>query len=214
MTAVRSLTQVSLLQGVAELAGRDPLLAGIVERFGPPPLWCRPRGFPTLVRIILEQQVSLGSAAALFARLQQAVGPAVRPDDVRRLGPAGLQSLGFTRQKARYVAGLAGILVADEISLARIARLPDIEARDALVAIPGIGPWSAGVYLLMALRRPDIWPPGDLGLHNSMAELYGMPEVPTSTEASAFAQRWQPWRSVAARLLWHSYLSRRNRSNH
>jgi DNA-3-methyladenine glycosylase II len=209
MTAKQTVTRTSLLQGVAELTDRDPVLAGIVERYGPPPLWSRPRGFPTLVRIILEQQVSLGSAAALFARLQAAVGPAVAPADVQRLGIPGLQALGFTRQKAGYVAGLAGMLVAGEISLARIARMHDAEAHQALVAVPGIGPWTSGVYLLMALRRPDVWPRGDLGLHKSIAETHGLAIVPTSDEAAILAQRWRPWRSVAARLLWHSYLSRR-----
>jgi len=211
MTVVRVLTRVSLLHAVSELAERDPVLAGIVERYGPPPLWDRPRGFPTLVRIILEQQVSLGSAAALFARLQSATGTTVRPADVQRLGASGLQALGFTRQKARYVAGLAALVVNGEVSLERIARLPDTEAEQALVAIPGVGPWTSGVYRLMALRRPDVWPPGDLGLHKSLAEVHGLEDVPTSDEASAFAQRWRPWRSVAARLLWHSYLSRRQR---
>jgi DNA-3-methyladenine glycosylase II len=208
---VRVLTRVSLLQGVAELGERDPVLAGIVKRFGPPPLWDRPRGFPTLVRIILEQQVSLGSAAALYARLQAATGTTVQPADVQRLGAPGLQALGFTRQKACYVAGLAGMVVKGEVSLERIGRLPDLEAEQALVAIPGIGPWTSGVYRLMALRRPDVWPPGDLGLHKSLAEVHGLKQVPTSVEASAFAQKWRPWRSVAARLLWHSYLSIRAR---
>jgi len=211
MTVVRVLTRVSLLHAVSELAERDPVLAGIVERYGPPPLWDRPRGFPTLVRIILEQQVSLGSAAALFARLQSVTGRTVRPAEVQRLGAPGLQALGFTRQKARYVAGLAALVVNGEVSLERIARLPDTEAEQALVAIPGVGPWTSGVYRLMALRRPDVWPPGDLGLHKSLAEVHGLEDVPTSDEASAFAQRWRPWRSVAARLLWHSYLSRRRR---
>jgi len=211
MTVVRVLTRVSLLHAVSELAERDPVLAGIVERYGPPPLWDRPRGFPTLVRIILEQQVSLGSAAALFARLQSVTGRTVRPAEVQRLGAPGLQALGFTRQKARYVAGLAALVVNGEVSLERIARLPDTEAEQALVAIPGVGPWTSGVYRLMALRRPDVWPPGDLGLHKSLAEVHGLEDVPTSDEASAFAQRWRPWRSVAARLLWHSYLTRRQR---
>jgi len=211
MTVVRVLTRLSLLHAVSELAERDPVLAGIVERYGPPPLWDRPRGFPTLVRIILEQQVSLGSAAALFARLQSVTGRTVRPAEVQRLGAPGLQALGFTRQKARYVAGLAALVVNGEVSLERIARLPDTEAEQALVAIPGVGPWTSGVYRLMALRRPDVWPPGDLGLHKSLAEVHGLEDVPTSDEASAFAQRWRPWRSVAARLLWHSYLTRRQR---
>jgi DNA-3-methyladenine glycosylase II len=162
------------------------------------------------VRIILEQQVSLTSAAAIYARLGAATGGTITPDAVAALGVEGLRSLGLTRQKARYVAELARRLRARELSLESIARLPDEEAVQALVAITGIGPWTAGVYALMALRRPDVWPPGDLGLHKSMAEVHGLENVPGSVEASAFALRWRPWRSVAARLLWHSYLSRRN----
>ncbi len=133
------------------------------------------------------------------------------PARVLALGEPALLSLGFTRQKARYVVGLASTTRNGAVSLERIARLPDADAGAALVQIPGIGPWTAGVYLLMALRRPDVWPPGDLGLHKSMAEMRGLSAVPTSDEAAAFAMRWRPWRAVAARLLWHSYLSRRAR---
>jgi DNA-3-methyladenine glycosylase II len=131
---------------------------------------------------------------------------------VAELGEPALLSLGFTRQKARYVAGLARQLESGGVSLERIARLPDTEAGQSLVQVPGIGPWTAGVYLLMALRRPDVWPPGDLGLHKSMAEVRGLSAVPTSEQAAAYAARWRPWRAVAARLLWHSYLSRRSKA--
>lgn len=207
-----TLDRTSLLTGVRELAARDRDLARIVDEFGPPPLWARPRGFPTLVRIILEQQVSLASAAALYARLELHFDGAVTPARVAARGEPALLALGFTRQKARYVAGLARQLQDGAVSLERIARLPDADAGLSLVRIPGIGPWTAGVYLLMALRRPDVWPPGDLGLHKSMAEVRGLNAVPTSDEAAAFAARWSPWRAVAARLLWHSYLSRRARA--
>jgi DNA-3-methyladenine glycosylase II len=203
------LNQATLLTAVHELAARDRRLARIVEDYGPPPLWARPRGFPTLARIILEQQVSLASAAALYARLDRHLEGKVTPARVLEAGESALLSLGFTRQKARYVAGLAGQLECGAVSLERVARMPDAEACQALVQIPGIGPWTAGVYLLMALRRPDVWPPGDLGLHKSMAEVRRLRAVPSSEEAAAFALRWRPWRAVAARLLWHSYLSRR-----
>jgi DNA-3-methyladenine glycosylase II len=204
-----TLTRAALQTGVRELIARDRNLARIVEEFGPPPLWARPRGFPTLVRIILEQQVSLASAAALFAKLERHFAGSVTPERVTALGEPALLSIGFTRQKARYVTGLASRIADGTVSLERIARLTDADAEHALVQIPGIGPWTAGVYLLMALRRPDIWPPGDLGLHKSMAEVRRLRAVPTSDEAAAFALRWRPWRAVAARLLWHSYLSRR-----
>jgi DNA-3-methyladenine glycosylase II len=204
-----TLTHAALLTGVQELIARDRNLRRIVDEFGPPPLWARPRGFPTLVRIILEQQVSLASAAALYARLERHFEGSVTAERVTALGEPALLSIGLTRQKARYVVGLAQRVADGSVSLQRIARQPDVEAEHALVQIPGIGPWTAGVYLLMALRRPDVWPPGDLGLHKSMAEVRRLHAVPTSDEAAAFALRWRPWRAVAARLLWHSYLSRR-----
>jgi len=194
---------------VNELVARDRQLARIVDEFGPPPLWARPRGFPTLVRIILEQQVSLASASALYAKLDRHFEGKLTPARVLASGEAALLSLGVTRQKARYLVGLAARLESGAVSLERIARMPDASAGATLVQIPGIGPWTAGVYLLMALRRPDVWPPGDLGLHQSMAEIRGSSVVPTSDAAAAFAMRWRPWRAVAARMLWHSYLSRR-----
>ena len=203
------LTRATLLQGVGELAARDRRLAAIVESFGPPPLFSRPRGFPTLVWIILEQQVSLASAAALFSRLKLAVAGAITPESVLALGLDGLLRLGFTRQKARYVSGLAERIAGGRLDLAQTSALDDEAAGAALLEVPGIGPWTAGVYLLMALRRPDVWPPGDLGLHKSLAEVRCLREVPSSAVAAEYALRWRPWRAVAARLLWHAYLSRR-----
>jgi DNA-3-methyladenine glycosylase II len=206
-----SLTRALLLQGVEALVERDRRLGAVVEQFGPPPLFARPRGFSTLVWIVLEQQVSLASAAALFGKLKAVAGGAVTPEAVAALGPEGLLGLGFTRQKARYVSGLAERIATGELSLSRIATLEDAEAERALLQVPGIGPWTAGVYLLMALRRPDVWPPGDLGLHKSLAEVRCLRHVPSSAAAATYALRWRPWRSVAARLLWHAYLSRRRK---
>jgi DNA-3-methyladenine glycosylase II len=203
------LTRASLHDGVRFLTQRDRRLAAIVEEFGPPPLFARPAGFATLVLIILEQQVSLASARAVFGKLRAAVGDAVTPSGVAALGPDGLAALGFTRQKARYVHGLAQRLLARELRLEQVARLDDALAGATLCAVPGIGPWTAGVYLLMALRRPDVWPPGDLGLHKSMHESRCVAAVPSSLLAAEHALRWRPWRAVAARLLWHAYLGRR-----
>lgn len=212
MAKPATLTEARLLAAVGELAARDARLARIVDDYGPPPLWARPPGFPTLARIILEQQVSLASAAALFAKFERHCDGTVTTARVAESGEAGLLAIGFTRQKARYVVGLARQIECGTVALDRIARLPDDAARDALVLIPGVGPWTAGVYLLMALRRPDVWPPGDLGLHQSMAEVRGLRSVPQSDQAAAYARRWSPWRAVAARLLWHAYLSRRAKS--
>ena len=205
------LTRTALLRGVKELTSRDAHLAQVVDRFGPPPLFERAAGFPTLVWIILEQQVSLASARALFDRMQLALGGHVTPAGIAAFGPTGLQSLGFTRQKARYVSALAQRIVDGDLQLEHVARLPDAEAETALLDVPGIGPWTAGVYLLMALRRPDVWPPGDLGLHKSMVEIGCWDRLPSSFEAAEYALRWLPWRAVAARILWHSYLSLRRK---
>lgn len=208
----RPLTQVSFREGVQALTARDRRLADIVERHGPPPLFARPRGFESLVWIILEQQVSLASAKAMFRKLEHALHGAVTPEGIAALGIPGLLALGFTRQKARYVHGLAERVAGGNLCLTRLARLDDARVETALLDVPGIGPWTAGIYLLMALRRPDIWPPGDLGLHTSMMEVRCLPHLPSSVEAVEYARRWQPWRAVAARLLWHSYLSRRGQT--
>ncbi len=203
-----ALTRATLLDGVREVAARDPALGSIVARHGPPPLWARPRGFATLARIVLEQQVSLASAATLHARVGASLG-GWTPEGVAAAGEAGLRALGLTRQKARYVAALAEAVRDRTLRLDALARLPDREVEAALVRLPGIGPWTAGVYLLMALRRPDAWPPGDLALHRAVARAGVTPGVPSTEEANAIAARWRPWRAVAARILWHGYLSDR-----
>jgi DNA-3-methyladenine glycosylase II len=201
------LDRASLRAGVERLSRRDRRLRGLVSRYGPPPLWARPAGFPTLLRIILEQQVSLASAKALYTRLATNV-PAVDPRSVLALGVPGLRTLGFTRQKASYCHGLAERVADGRLPLGRLGRVSDEEALGRLTEVPGIGPWSAGIYLLMALRRPDIWPPGDLALHKAMAPLDGG-ITPSTARAVEIAAEWRPLRAVAARILWHSYLSAR-----
>lgn len=195
-----------LLVGVEALRAIDPDLAGIAERHGPPPLWAREPGFDTLVRIILEQQVSLASGAAAHRRLAAAAG-AVEPQAIVAAGEERLRDAGLTRQKARYVTVLATDIVAGRVDLEAIAAADDDEARRRLTAILGIGRWTADIYLLMALGRPDIWPSGDLALAGSMRRAKRLPALPTSAEQESIALAWRPWRAVAARLLWHAYLS-------
>ena len=203
------LSRATLLEGVRALAARDADLARLVARHGPPPLWARPQGFATLARIVLEQQVSLASAAALYRRLGRELHGGVTPAAVAAAGRPGLQALGLTRQKAGYLCALAEHVTAGTLPLARLRGLSDERAAELLVRVPGIGPWTASIYLLMALRRPDVWPPGDLALHKALARLHGRADAPSSEEAAALARRWRPWRAVAARLLWHAYLADR-----
>jgi DNA-3-methyladenine glycosylase II len=124
----------------------------------------------------------------------------------------GLRRLGFTRQKARYAVELAARVRDGRLPLARLHLLSDEAAGARLREVPGIGPWTASIYLLMALRRPDVWPPGDLALHKAIARLDGRSAIPATAEATALAERWRPLRAVAARILWHGYLADRRRS--
>jgi DNA-3-methyladenine glycosylase II len=184
----------------------DRDLAAVVSQFGPPPLWARRPGFATLVRIILEQQVSLASARALFVKLAAGTG-GVTPQAVVRLGPQGLRRLGFTRQKADYCANLAGLIVGGRLDLATVTKAPTEEGRQMLLDVRGLGPWSVDIYFLMALRRPDVWPSGDLALVEAMRRVKRLPARPDTGAAAHLASAWTPWRSVAARVLWHYYLS-------
>lgn len=204
-----ALTRATLSGGVRALVERDPDLARMVHRHGWPPLWGRRPGFATLVQIILEQQVSLASAAAMFARLKGQLAGGLAPASVLMIGRQGLQELGLTRHKASYVHALADDVASGALPLTTLGRLSDDGATELLMRVPGIGPWTASIYLLMALRRPDVWPVGDLALHKILARLTQRSGKLSRDEVSAIADRWRPWRAVAARILWHTYLAER-----
>jgi DNA-3-methyladenine glycosylase II len=206
----RALTREWIREGARVLASRDRDLAGILRRLGEPPVWGRRPGFPTLVRIILEQQVSLRSARAMSRRLDAHLG-GTTPEAVRSLRVEGLRRLGFTRQKAVYCHGLATRVLDGSLDLRAVARAPDDDGRAALLAVPGLGPWSVDIYYLMALRRPDVWPQGDLALAAALRDVKGLRALPDSRDQQRLSDEWRPWRSVAARILWLHYLAARGR---
>jgi DNA-3-methyladenine glycosylase II len=208
--ALALLTESRLEEAVRELAGRDADLAAIVALYGMPPLWDREPGFPTLLHIILEQQVSLASARAAFDRLRIATDP-LTPATFLTLSDAELLSIGFSRQKARYGRALATAIDTGALDLDGLADVEDAEVHRALQAIPGIGPWTSTIYLLMVLGRPDVWPIGDLALAESVREVKRLDYRPDASAMATIGEPWRPWRSVAARLLWHAYLGRRGR---
>ena len=203
------LTGTRLLEGVDALSRRDADLAQIVDRCGPPPLWARPPGYATLVQIILEQQVSLASGRATFNRLRGAFGD-ITPERMASLTQSEIQSVGVTRQKAGYCLGLARQIVDGALDLRGLARAGDDEVRQRLVEIRGIGPWTADIYLLMALLRPDVWPDGDLALATAAQQVKRLRHLPDTARLRRLAAPWAPWRAVGARLLWHHYLSVRS----
>ena len=206
--APRSLTRQTLLYAATELASRDRLLAGIRAELGTPPMWGRRPGFPTLVRIILEQQVSLAAARTMYRRLDAHLG-GMSAEHVAASSVASLREFGLTRQKAGYCHGLAQRLLDGSLDLTAVARADDQVGRTMLLAVPGLGPWSVDIYWLMALRRPDVWPTGDLALAVALRELKHMKRLPRADEQLRLARRWAPWRSVAARMLWAHYLAAR-----
>src|SRR5881227_3585313 len=195
-------------QSVRLLTGRDEHLAEVVKAYGQPPLWVREPGFPSLVYIILEQQVSLASARAAFERLKAAVRP-LTPKGFLRLNDAELLRIGFSRQKTLYTRLLAESLARRHFNLRYLHGLPDDSAHKMLMAFKGIGRWTADIYLLSALRRPDIWPTGDLALATAVQEVKRLRQRPSSERLEKMSAPWRPWRAVAARLFWHHYLSKR-----
>jgi DNA-3-methyladenine glycosylase II len=205
-SAPTALTNHTLTVAAQALAARDKHLRLIHQTHGTPPMWGRRPGFPTLLRIILEQQVSLVSARSMYERLRANIDPFDPATFIER-GELYLRSLGMTRQKASYAIQVAHAFTNNELKF--ISKLDDEEAHAALTSIKGVGPWTANIYLLMALRRPDVWPDGDIALANAFGKLRKLETRPAFAELARIAERWRPYRSVAARMLWQYYLAER-----
>ncbi|MEX0795150.1 MAG: S26 family signal peptidase [Acidimicrobiia bacterium] len=207
---ITDLDEDTFAQGVELLIREDKALADIVDRYGFPDFWQRDPGFETLVLLILEQQVSLESGAAVHKRLRELAGPII-PGNVAAFAESDLRTIGLTRQKAGYVTGLARALVGGDIDLDKLEAMDFAEASSMLQEIRGIGRWTAEAYLLSAERLPDVFPVTDRALQVGTGEVLSMKTVPTPDELEILSRPWRPIRSVAARLIWHSYLSQRNR---
>ena len=197
-----------LMETTRAVALMDKDLARILADHGTPPLWSRQPGFVTLVRIILEQQVSLTSAEAMFRRLNDNIEP-LTPTAVLLAGASFLRSFGITRQKASYFINVSESIQNGDLDLEEIGYESDDSAIEKLTAVKGIGPWTAKIYLLMALGRPDVWPVGDIALATAVKNLKGLQQRPTQPELTEMAKSWHPHRATAARMLWHYYLNTR-----
>ena len=200
------LTQKRLIEAASAVALIDADMAGILADHGTPPMWAREPGFITLLRIILEQQVSLASADAMYRRLISNIDP-ITPQTVLTAGAPYLKSFGITRQKATYFINVARAIQDGVLDLDALGPQSDDAAIESLTLIKGIGPWTAKIYLLMALRRPDIWPVGDIALATAVKNLKGWKVRPTQPQLTEIAKAWQPHRATAARMLWHYYLN-------
>jgi DNA-3-methyladenine glycosylase II len=203
------ITPAELNRIVEVLVGRDKSLASVVERYGMPPLWAREPGFPTLLHIILEQQVSRASAKTAYDRLCATIGHPPTPAKFLTLDDAQLRTVGFSRQKARYGRELSRAIIEGRLDLDTLASADDDIVRAELIKLPGIGNWTVDVYLLLALQRPDAFAATDLALLISVQRLKKLKARPTPLQFEAMAEKWRPYRAGAARLLWHAYLSER-----
>lgn len=207
---IKTLNERSLAAASKTLSAQDTDLAVVYKKYGTPPLWDRAEGFPTLVHIILEQQVSLASAKACFDKLCFRLGD-LTPAGLLALSDSELKADGFSRQKTAYARHLAEAVLENRIDLDGLRDLADIDAKAELEKLKGVGSWTSDIYLLMAMLRTDIMPKGDLALHVAWQKLTGAEHRPNSEEFVEMAVKWTPYRSVAARLLWHFYLSERKR---
>ena len=186
-------------EGARWLASACPRMAAALDQTGPLPLRRREDGFAALLNAIVSQQVSVASARAIWERLERA--GMVTPTAVADAGSEQLRSLGLSRQKIRYAEALA---IAD-IDYIALRQMPDAEIIEQLIAVPGIGRWTAEIYAMFSLGRPDVFAPGDLALQEAARHLYDLPERPTEKVLRDMAVNWSPWRSVAARLLFAYY---------
>ena len=154
--------------------------------------------------------MSLASAKAAFDRLKVACGGRLTPRRLLILSDEEMKRIGFSRQKAGYARELSSAILRRQFKPAALHTMSDADVRETLVEMKGIGPWTADVYLLMVLLRPDVWPHGDLALALAVQKLMGLSTRPTYPQLAQIAERWKPWRAVAARLCWHYYLSQKN----
>lgn len=200
---IAPITAADIGTGVAHLVAHEPRFAAVIERHGLPSLRLSEPGLPAMLRIITEQVLSLKAAATIWARLERELHP-LDPPAILRRRHATLMKLGLSGAKARSFHGLARTVAAGEFSFESLHSLNDEDASSRLVSLPGIGPWTAHIYCLTCLGRPDIWPSGDLAVRLAAADLL-QHDDPSHKSFIALAESWRPWRAVAARLLWSHY---------
>lgn len=199
-----------LTRALKALVRADPRLAEVLAVAGEVRIRKRPANFSGLVAIVTSQQLSTASAAAIFGRMREAFDP-FTPEAVLRARAARLQRIGLSQPKIRTVKAIARAIRDGVLDLDALANLPADEAHNALLAVHGIGPWTADIYLLFCLGHADAWPAGDLALQEAARLAFGFPARPSAKEMVGLAETWRPWRGVAAKLLWAYYRAAKGR---
>ncbi len=207
--AVTGFTEEGLKNTCDHLAATHAVFKTILQQYGYPPYWSRTASFATLIHIVLEQQVSLASAKAAFLKLQEKIG-AITPGKLLQLTDEEMKACYFSRQKTLYARELAHNVLEQQLVIEELEYLPDAWVRKRLTAMKGIGDWTADIFLMMVLHRPDCFPPGDIALMTSLREATASPPGATRETLLALTEAWRPYRTVAAFLLWHAYICKRN----
>ena len=197
-------TEADLKRGIAALVALDPRFEAVFQRTGVPPLRRREGGFAGLAQIVMGQQLSTASAAAIHGRLMAIADP-FDHHAILRARKDRLLRIGLSNAKVKALKEIAKSIEAKHIDLAALAEMPADSAHSALTALHGIGPWTADLYLLACLGHADAWPAGDLALQEAARLAFGLRVRPTTKEMGPLAEPWRPWRAVAARLLWSYY---------
>lgn len=191
------------------LAAKDKDLHAVIQEYGDPPLWSRTASFATLIHIILEQQVSLASAKAAFLKLEVKIGH-ITPERLLALSDEEMKDCYFSRQKIIYARHLATAIIQCEFNIEALAGLEDDVVRLNMKKLKGIGDWTTDVFMMMVLHRCDCFPTGDIALIKSIKEVKNLAAETTKEQILSLAEKWRPYRTVAAFILWHAYIRKRN----
>jgi DNA-3-methyladenine glycosylase II len=203
-SSAKTLVREHMEQAITHLRNADPIMAGIVERVGACLIAAREPTFETLARSITFQQLSGKAAATIFGRLHKAVGRRFTASAFLRLTSEELRACGLSRQKVASLTDLAERVARREINFKKLPALPDEEIIEILCQVRGVGVWTVQMFLIFALRRPNVMPCGDLGVRNAVRRAYGLTDAPTSVELAEIAKKWHPYCSFAAWYLWRS----------
>jgi DNA-3-methyladenine glycosylase II len=189
---------------IHHLKRSDPILSEIIERVGEYAIQFRDPDFETLVKSIVYQQLSGRVASVIFERLAKAAGGKITPENILKLRPARMRTVGLSTQKTAYIRDLARHTRDGKVVFGELDGLSDQEVIDRLTRVKGIGVWTVHMFLIFALRRVDILPTGDLGIRNAIRNAYGLAELPSLAEMERMADRWRPYCTVASWYLWRS----------
>jgi DNA-3-methyladenine glycosylase II len=210
-TKIEKLDEKVLARSINAICRKHPAFKKLIKQHGLPSLRETQGGLEALLQMVTEQFLSLAAAAAIWMRLKVRLSP-VTSKSVLTCDIEELMSLGLSRAKARSFHGIAEAVASGQMDFQRLSDLPDAEAHKALVALPGIGPWTADIYLLSVLLRPDAWPWGDVALQSAAQNVFGLAERPAKADMLALAEPFRPHRAVLARLLWMHYRDMRKLS--